>query len=104
MPRFASRSRIASRSSIRSPRSGIVTIAILPPSADGLEEKLQNLDVTLGFLERHPPGIQAVSAYQERMCARLTGQQVLDFGRQPVDVLIVVHDGNPLPVVVAGDA
>src|ERR1700733_1465434 len=97
--------RISSASSIVRRASGIVTRAIclsLPP--DGFEQELQNLDMPLRLRERLPPGVEAVSSDQERVEPAVGREGGVHGGGHARHLLIVLHDRDPLPMLVRADA
>src|SRR6187431_2306220 len=104
MPKGERSVRIASSPSTLRPCSGMVTIAMLTPSANGLEEELQDLDVTLGLVERDAPRIQPVASNKERVRRRVLAKPNADVAGKPLHVLVVVDDRHKFPMIVGRDA
>ena len=51
-----------------------------------------------------PPGVEPMSPQQKRVRAGLPDEQVPHHTSEPLHVLIVLDDGNPLTMLVRGDA
>src|SRR6186713_2817492 len=104
MPNGASARRIWSAPSIRRSSSGMVTMAMTGPPADGFEQELENLDVPFGVRNGRAPGVETVAAQQKTVRIGPARQEVACLSRQPRHVLIVFENRQPFPMRVGANA
>ena len=73
-------------------------------SRDGLEQELDNLDVTYGLRQRLSPSVQPMTPEKERMGRRVVIEHLSNLTGQPRHVLVVLDDWNPFSMLMGSYA